>query len=384
MTSWSRSRPASPARRATASRSRRTSCGRARPRSRCSAARSSRSRSPRRPGSACGSSSTGGRASRTPGSLDADVVASVLADARDNASYGAADRGLRARDAGRRRRRRAARRSTSGATTCSARPPRRRSSSRSRPTARCSASDARVRGRGVDRLRRRRARDGDGRVDRRPGRDPADDELGVERGAGGRAGRDPDRIRLRRRRASFGELDIDRVAAMAAERSTRLLGATQPATRRIPVVFDPMVTASVLALIGSALSGEAVLKGRSMFADRLGETIAAPAVTIVDDPTNPEAFGATPVDGEGVPTRRGAAGARRHAARLPPQPLHGPPDRVGDHRVRGPRLRVDARRRRPRPAPRAGGEEPRPRCWPRCPRRSTCSRSRGCTRGRTR
>jgi PmbA protein len=103
---------------------------------------------------------------------------------------------------------------------------------------------------------------------------------------------------------AFGELDVDRVATMAAERSTRLLGASQPATRRIPVVFDPMVTASVLALIGSALSGEAVLKGRSMFADRMGETIAAPSVTIVDDPTNAAAFGATPVDGEGVPTRR--------------------------------------------------------------------------------
>ena len=146
---------------------------------------------------------------------------------------------------------------------------------------------------------------------RRRGDDPAHVELGVERRARRRARRDPDRIRLRRRRARSATSTIDRVAAMAAERSTRLLGATQPATRRIPVVFDPMVTASVLALIGSALSGEAVLKGRSMFADRMGETIAAPAVTIVDDPTNPEAFGATPVDGEGVPTPCGAAGARR-------------------------------------------------------------------------
>ncbi len=101
----------------------------------------------------------------------------------------------------------------------------------------------------------------------------------------------------------FADLDVDRVAAMAAERSTRLLGATQPATRRIPVVLDPMVTASVLSLIGSALSGEAVLKGRSMFAGRVGEAIAAVGVTIADDPTNAEAFGASPVDGEGIPTR---------------------------------------------------------------------------------
>jgi PmbA protein len=102
---------------------------------------------------------------------------------------------------------------------------------------------------------------------------------------------------------AFGDLDVDHVVAMAVARATRMLGARQPRTRRLPVVFDPMVTASVLALIGSALSGEAVLKGRSMFAERVGETIAAPAVTIVDDPTEPAAFGASPVDGEGVPTR---------------------------------------------------------------------------------
>jgi len=101
----------------------------------------------------------------------------------------------------------------------------------------------------------------------------------------------------------FGDLDVDHVAAMAAERATRLLGATQPATRRIPVLLDPMVSASVLALVGSALSGEAVLKGRSMFADRVGEEIAATTVTIVDDPTEAAAFGASPVDGEGIPTR---------------------------------------------------------------------------------
>ena len=101
----------------------------------------------------------------------------------------------------------------------------------------------------------------------------------------------------------FHDLDVERAAAMAAERATRLLGATQPKTQRLAVVFDPMVTASILSLIGAALNGEAVLKGRSMFAEREGEVVGAPAVTILDDPTNPAAFGASPVDGEGVPTR---------------------------------------------------------------------------------
>ena len=84
----------------------------------------------------------------------------------------------------------------------------------------------------------------------------------------------------------------------------RLLGAVQPRTQQLPVVLDPLVTASVLAIIGAALNGEAVLKGRSMFAGRDGEQVAAPVVTLVDDPTDARARGATTHDGEGVPTRR--------------------------------------------------------------------------------
>jgi PmbA protein len=99
------------------------------------------------------------------------------------------------------------------------------------------------------------------------------------------------------------ELELDEAARMAAERAVRLLGATQPKSRRLPVVFDPLVVSSVLGVLAGALNGEAVLKGRSMFATRLGETVAAAGLSVVDDPTNPEAFGAAAYDSEGVPTR---------------------------------------------------------------------------------
>jgi PmbA protein len=59
-----------------------------------------------------------------------------------------------------------------------------------------------------------------------------------------------------------------------------------------------------LGIIAGTLSGEAVLKGRSPFADRLGEPIGAPLVTLVEDPTDPVSPGATPIDGEGMATRR--------------------------------------------------------------------------------
>ena len=43
------------------------------------------------------------------------------------------------------------------------------------------------------------------------------------------------------------------------------------------VVFDPRVVSTLLSVISSALSGEAVVKGRSFFAGRIGETVAATA-----------------------------------------------------------------------------------------------------------
>jgi len=100
------------------------------------------------------------------------------------------------------------------------------------------------------------------------------------------------------------ELDVPKAATMAAERATQMLGAKQPSSRKITVVLDPLVTAQFLGVLSAALSGEAVLKGRSMFADRVGEDVAAARFTLTDDPTVPEAFGAAPYDSEGLATRR--------------------------------------------------------------------------------
>ena len=100
------------------------------------------------------------------------------------------------------------------------------------------------------------------------------------------------------------EFDLDKAAREASERATRLLGATKPASKRTTVVLDPMVTAQFLGVISSTLNGEAVVKGRSLFAERLGDEVAAPLVTLIDDPTNPRAYSSTDVDGEGLAARR--------------------------------------------------------------------------------
>ncbi len=64
------------------------------------------------------------------------------------------------------------------------------------------------------------------------------------------------------------------------------------------------VVSTLLSVLASALSGEAVVKGRSFFAGRIGEMVADPAVTLVDDPTDRRAFTASTYDAEGLACRR--------------------------------------------------------------------------------
>ena len=102
----------------------------------------------------------------------------------------------------------------------------------------------------------------------------------------------------------FDGLDSDRAAADAVDRAVRMLGAVKGPTTRATVVFDRRVASTVLSVISAALSGEAVTKGRSFFAGRIGEQVGVPILTLADDPTDPRAFGAATYDAEGLACRR--------------------------------------------------------------------------------
>jgi PmbA protein len=83
-----------------------------------------------------------------------------------------------------------------------------------------------------------------------------------------------------------------------------MLGARKPSSRRLTVLLDPPVAASFLGLLASGLSASSVIKGRSLFGGREGEAVAVPLLTMVDDPTEPEAWGAGRYDAEGLASRR--------------------------------------------------------------------------------
>ena len=101
-----------------------------------------------------------------------------------------------------------------------------------------------------------------------------------------------------------GDLVPDDAMDDAVARAVRMLGAQKVPSTHCTVVFDPRVVSTLLGVIASALSGEAVVKGRSFFAGRIGESVATGGVTLVDDPTDARAFGATSHDGEGLAARR--------------------------------------------------------------------------------
>ena len=99
------------------------------------------------------------------------------------------------------------------------------------------------------------------------------------------------------------------VGQEAARRTLRRLGARRVATQSVPIIFAPETARTLIGSVFEAASGDAIWRGASFLAGKLGETIAAPDLTIVDDntmllPTGVGGFGSSPFDDEGLPSQR--------------------------------------------------------------------------------
>jgi PmbA protein len=94
------------------------------------------------------------------------------------------------------------------------------------------------------------------------------------------------------------------VGRTAAARAVRRLGARRVPTCEVPVLFDPITAASLLSQLAGLASGYAVYRKTSCLAERLGEPIASPLLTVIDDGRRPGGLGTRPFDGEGLATRR--------------------------------------------------------------------------------
>jgi len=103
----------------------------------------------------------------------------------------------------------------------------------------------------------------------------------------------------------LGELENPAaVGRRAAERAVRRLGAKPITTTEAPVIFDPLTAASLVSHIAACVNGYAIYRETSYLAGKLGETVASPLVSVIDDGRRPGGLGSKPFDGEGLPTRR--------------------------------------------------------------------------------
>ena len=96
------------------------------------------------------------------------------------------------------------------------------------------------------------------------------------------------------------------IGQSAGERAVARLGARPVKTVKAPVVFDPRVAGSLLRHLLGAINGASVARGTSFLKDKLGETVMASGLTVIDDPHRPRGLRSKPFDGEGLANRRSA------------------------------------------------------------------------------
>ena len=96
----------------------------------------------------------------------------------------------------------------------------------------------------------------------------------------------------------------EEIGKEAGRRAVERVGARGVPTQKVPVILHPDIAANWLQNFFNAFSGEQAFKKVSYLTEKLGQEIASPLVTIVDDGTKAGGVGTSPFDGEGQPTRK--------------------------------------------------------------------------------
>ena len=102
----------------------------------------------------------------------------------------------------------------------------------------------------------------------------------------------------------FASLDAAKLASGAVADAGAKIGADTVDSGSYPIVFSNKMTATMLSTFFSVFSAEAAQRGMSLLAGKEGQEIAAPSVTVTDDPFPEDSLVRMPFDSEGVATHR--------------------------------------------------------------------------------
>jgi TldD protein len=103
----------------------------------------------------------------------------------------------------------------------------------------------------------------------------------------------------------FDEVDPEEVARIAAQRALTMLRACPAPTGKLPVVLKRGAGGVLFhEACGHGLESDLVEKDWSVFGGRVGELVASPLVTLVDDGSYAREWGTFAIDDEGAPAQR--------------------------------------------------------------------------------
>ena len=97
--------------------------------------------------------------------------------------------------------------------------------------------------------------------------------------------------------------DATEIGRVAGEKAVSRLNPQRPRTAKLPVVYDPRVSSSLLGHLTSAINGASIARGTSFLKDMLGQAVCARGIFVHDDPRRPRGLRSRPFDAEGVPTQ---------------------------------------------------------------------------------
>ena len=103
----------------------------------------------------------------------------------------------------------------------------------------------------------------------------------------------------------FRNMDIEAEAREASRIAKTMLFASYAPSGKFPVVIDNRFGGVIFhEACGHGLEASSVAKGNSIFAGKMGQMIASPLVSAVDDGTLPNEWGSLTIDDEGHKTQR--------------------------------------------------------------------------------
>jgi PmbA protein len=97
--------------------------------------------------------------------------------------------------------------------------------------------------------------------------------------------------------------DAAEIGTRAGERAVARMNPARPKTAKLPVIYDPRVSGSLVSHLSGAINGASVARGTSFLKDKMGERIFAAGISIIDDPRRVRGSRSWTFDGEGVPTK---------------------------------------------------------------------------------